>query len=228
MGHDGQMADETPAPAPRPRRTPGWVAVLAGFLAFALILIAGGAVVGDWFARNAQMAQLVTAVEASESEMMLVQQRTDAAFADYAAITKPTTQDKLDLNGRLSDIASEGAGAVTRAGDRVAAVRILPWETRIIEARDAYLAHNLAWQEYLSAAALHPIEFTKDQPAVNDTFVAVEPAMRAAVPDPALFDLNKRVDDIFVEPTQDSSSDQSQPNPGDLQPASMLASMLAS
>lgn len=223
MGHDGQMDDETITPAPRRRRTPGWVAVLTGVLAFVLILAAGGAVVGDWFVRNAQMATLVTAVEASERAMTDVQARTDAAFKEYSAIAKPTTQDKLDLNGKLSDIAAEGAGTVTRAGDRVAAVSILPWETRIIAARDAYLVHNKAWQEYLAAAALHPIEFTKDQPAINDSWGAVEPAMRAALPDPALFDLKQRLDAIFAQPAPDQSSGQGQPNPGDLQPAALLA-----
>jgi len=204
--------------APARRRTPAWVAVLAGALAFLLILGAGVAVVGDWFARNAQMAALVTAIEGSEDVMMQVQERTDAVFAEYAAITKPTTQDKLDLNDALAAVAADGAGEIARAGDRVAAVSVLPWETTIVEARDAYLAHNQAWQDYMEAAAVHPIEFTQDQPAVNETFLAAEPAVRAAVPDPALFDLVPRVDLIFAEQAAEDS-ELTAPDPSQLQPA---------
>ena len=80
-----------------------------------------------------------------------------------------------------------------------AQVKLLPWDVAIWNSREAYLAHNLAWQEYLAAAALDPIELTRDQAAINDTFLEFEKTIVAAVPDPALFDLDMRVAHLFID-----------------------------
>ena len=164
------------------RRLPSWIPWVAGLAAFLLTIVAGGALAGDWVARNVQLRELVTAIEGSEAAMGEVQDQITDAF-----------------DATLSNIAANGASSIALAGDKVAAVPLLPWDVAIWNSRQAYLDHNLAWQEYLSAAALNPIELTKDQPAINDTFLVFEETITAAVPDPALFDLEKRVAHLFIE-----------------------------
>ncbi len=183
------------------RRFPSWVPWVAGLAAFVLTLVAGGALAGDWVARNVQLRELVTAIEGSEAAMGTVQDQISAAFEDYAATKNPTNAQKDAFDATLSNIAANGASSIALAGDKVAAVPLLPWDVAIWNSRQAYLDHNLAWQEYLSAAALNPIELTKDQPAINDTFLIFEKTITAAVPDPALFELKKRVAHLFIEQT---------------------------
>jgi hypothetical protein len=185
------------------RRLPSWIPWVAGLAAFLLTLVAGGALAGDWVARNVQMRELVTAIEGSEAAMGTVQDQISAAFDAYAAKKNPTDADKDAFDATLSNIAANGASSIALAGDKVAAVKLLPWDVAIWNSRQAYLDHNLAWQEYLSAASLNPIELTKDQPAINDTF---EKTITAAVPDPALFDLKKRVAHLFIEQTPADSA----------------------
>lgn len=188
------------------RRLPSWIPWVAGLAAFVLTLVAGGALAGDWVVRNVQMRELVTAIEGSEAAMGTVQDQISAAFDAFAAKKNPTDADKDAFDATLSNIAANGASSIALAGDKVAAVRLLPWDVAIWNSRQAYLDHNLAWQEYLSAAALNPIELTKDQPAINDTFLVFEETITAAVPDPALFDLEKRVAHLFIEQEPSDSS----------------------
>ena len=47
--------------------------------------------------------------------------------------------------------------------------------------------------------AADPKVYGTDQPLIDETFMAADPLIRAAVPDPPLFDLAQRVDRIFVE-----------------------------
>jgi len=181
------------------RRYPAWIPWVAGLAAFLLSLVAGGALAGDWVARNIQMRDLVTAIEGSESAMGSVQDQISAAFDQYAAKKNPSNAEKDAFDASLSNIAAAGASSIALAGDKVAQVKLLPWDVAIWNSRRAYLAHNLAWQDYLSAAALNPLDLTKDQPAINDTFVAFEKTITAAVPDPALFELKKRVAHLFID-----------------------------
>jgi hypothetical protein len=201
MSHDGFMTTEV-LPA---RSFPSWIPWVAGLAAFLLTVLAGGALAGDWVARNVQMRELVTAIEVSEAAMGTVQDQISEAFDTYAAKKNPTDADKDAFDATLSNISANGASSVALAGDKVAAVKLLPWDVAIWDTREAYLAHNLAWQEYLSAAALNPIELTKDQPAINDTFLVFEETISAAVPEPALFDLKARVALLFIDqdPEQD-------------------------
>lgn len=181
------------------RRYPAWIPWVAGLAVFLLTLVAGGALAGDWLARNIQMRDLVTAIEGSEAAMGAVQDQIAAAFDDYAAKKKPTDAEKDAFDASLSNIAAAGASSIALAGDKVAQVKLLPWDVAVWNSRKAYLAHNLAWQDYLSAAALNPLELTKTQPAINDTFMAFEKTIMAAVPDPALFALKKRVAHLFID-----------------------------
>lgn len=189
MTTDGQPA----------RSLPSWIPWVAGLAAFAITVVAGGALAGDWVARNVQMRELVTAIEGSEAAMGTVQDQINEAFDAYTAKKNPTDAQKDAFDATLSNIAANGASSIALAGDKVAAVRLLPWDVALWNSRQAYLDHNLAWQEYLSAAALNPIELTKDQPAINDTFLVFEETITAAVPDPALFDLQARVAHLFIE-----------------------------
>ncbi|MGI9136606.1 MAG: hypothetical protein ACR2JS_06065 [Candidatus Nanopelagicales bacterium] len=181
------------------RSLPSWIPWVAGLAAFAITVVAGGALVGDWVARNVQLRELVTAIEGSEEAMGTVQDQINEAFDAYAAKKSPTDAEKDAFDATLSNIAANGASSIALAGDKVAAVKLLPWDVAIWNSRQAYLDHNMAWQEYLSAAALNPIELTKDQPAINDTFLMFEETITAAVPDPALFDLDMRVAHLFIE-----------------------------
>ena len=195
MGHDCFMTTEG-LPS---RRFPSWIPWVAGLAAFLVTVVAGGALAGDWLARNVQLRELVTAIEGSEAAMGDVQDQISAAFDAYAAKKNPTDAEKDAFDASLSNIAAAGASSVALAGDKVAQVKLAPWDVAIWDSRQAYLDHNLAWQEYLSAAALDPIELTKDQAAINDTFLVFEETITAAVPDPALFELDKRVAHLFIE-----------------------------
>jgi hypothetical protein len=185
--------------APAARRLPSWIPWVAGLAAFTVTLVAGGALAGDWVARNVQLRELVTAIERSEAAMGTVQDQISTAFEAYAAKKNPTDAEKDALDATLSNIAANGASSIALAGDKVAQVKLLPWDVAIWNSRQAYLDHNLAWQEYLSAAALNPIEMTKDQTEVNDTFITFQEIITAAVPDPALFELRKRVAHLFID-----------------------------
>jgi hypothetical protein len=172
---------------------------VAALAAFVVTLVAGGALAGDWVARNIQMRELVTAIERSEAAMGTVQDQISEAFDAYASKKNPTDADKDAFDATLSNLAANGASSIALAGDKVAQVKLLPWDVAIWNSRQAYLDHNLAWQEYLTAAALDPIELTKDQDAINDTFLEFERIIIAATPDPALFELDMRVAHLFIE-----------------------------
>jgi hypothetical protein len=173
-----------------------------GLLAFLVVLTAGLALTVDWGVRNAEMRRLVTAVEASEAAMGETQAAAADAFDAFDA-SDGGEDAKLELDSTLSAVADEGRRQIEAAAGPVAGVRILPWHGELEEARDAYLAHNRAWQDYLERAIDDPSEFDKEQVEVNETFLDAEPLMRDAVPEPALFDLDVRVATIFAPPVSE-------------------------
>ncbi len=204
--------DRTPAPmeyidaggapaAPssqRPRRR--WVPYVAGAVAFLIVLVGLGLVVGDWAARNIEMRALITQVESSEAAMGDLQSNVQSIFAEYEGTSPLSPEDRAALEAKLKAAAAEGRDAIAKAGDGVAGVRWLAWHRDVRDAQDAYLAHNRAWQEYLGRAAEDPAEFGRPQDAVNDTFMAAEDPVRSALPAPVMFDLLQRVDVIFAPP----------------------------
>ena len=97
---------------------------------------------------------------------------------------------------------------IAAAGDDVAAVRWLAWHQDIRQAQDAYLAHNQAWQDYLTRAIEDPAEFARPQDAVNSTFEEAEPAVREALPPAALYRLKARVAQIFAPPPSEGDGQQ--------------------
>lgn len=197
MSWSYEVMDAGPVGPPRPpRRWPWVVGAVVGVVVFGALAL----VVADWAARNLEMRALLAAVERSEAAMGDTQQAVAAELDPLTQRTEPLAEDeRQQLLEDLSGVAAQGDSAVTSAGDAVSSVFVLPWHTAIRDARTAYLAHNMAWQDYLSAATDDPAEFVRPQQAVNDTFAAAEPMLRAALPAPALFDLPTRVDAVFAD-----------------------------
>jgi hypothetical protein len=175
------------------------VPVLIGALAFLVAFVGFGIAAGDWASRNAEMNALVTRIEASESAMQQTQDELAAIFAEYEEPPTLTTAEKAEFADKLKAAAAAGEQRVTEAGDGVLGVVVLPWHGNIAAGKEAYVVHNLAWQGYLGAAAKNPEVILEEQPLINDTFMAAEPVLKKAVPEPPLFDVKVRVDDIFVE-----------------------------
>lgn len=196
---DAGGAPVAPAPVPaRPARR--WLPLVAGGLAFLVVLVGLGLVVGDWAARNIEMRALVTRIEASEAAMGELQTNVQDIFAQYQGSTPLSDEDRAALDADLRAAAAAGRDAVAKAGDGVASVRWLAWHRDVSDAQEAYLAHNRAWQAYLGKAAENASEFGRPQDAVNETFMDAEDPVRSAVPAPALFDLPQRLDVIFAPP----------------------------
>ena len=181
------------------RRTPGWVPVLIGVLSFLLVITGFGIVAGDWASRNSEMNSLVTRIEASESAMQQTQDELAAIFAEYEEPPALTTQEKVEFTDKLKAAAAAGEQRVAEAGQGVRGVVVMPWHGNIAAGKQAYVEHNQAWQDYLSASAKDPAVLVGDQPAINETFAAAEPVLKRAVPEPPLYDLKVRVDRIFIE-----------------------------
>jgi len=178
-----------------------WVPWVAGALAFALTLLAGGVVIVDSLWRSVEMRELIERVEASEAVMVALQDSAEIVFEQHGAGSDP---DKLD--SELRDLSATAGPDIAAAGERVAALPIAVWHTDIERARDAYLAHNRAWQEYMERASKSAAEFVAPQPLVNQTFFDAEAPFFRAVPVPDIFDLRERVALIFADTAEESGS----------------------
>lgn len=199
------MTETTAGAVREHRRTPGWVPILLGGLAFAVVLASLGAVALDWFTRNAELNRLVTAIEASEAEMGWTQDHIGAVFEEFEGDGELTDEQKAEIDAALTLIAAEGRERIEAAGADVSRVQVLPWHGEILDAQAAYVRHNEAWQEYMWLAERDPSELTTDQPEVNDSFVAAEAPLMNALTEPALYDLRQRINDIFVEGMPDEN-----------------------
>ena len=186
-----------------------WIPYVAGVVTFLLTLVVGGVAGTNWWASNIEMDRLVVAIEESEAAMADVLQRVDIVFDKIDGEVPPTGED-LDAEtiaavAELANISVDGEAAISEAGRNIANLVILPWHTAILEAREAYLLHNYAWQAYMQSAQEDPVAFTVTQPLVNQTFTDAQEPLEQAIPDPALFDLLKRVQQIFVEGLPESN-----------------------
>lgn len=190
---------QSATPSAPSRHTPGWVPIVIGLAAFLVVGAATALLVADWTWRNMEMNALVTAVENSESAMGRTQDDLSAAARTLDGVTKPTDAQKAGLAEVMTAGATRGEARIGAAGDVVGQVSVLPWHREILDAKFAYVAHNQSWQQYMAAIAADPAVYGTDQPLIDETFMAADPLMRAAVPDPPLFDLAQRVDRIFVE-----------------------------
>lgn len=219
LGDNGAVSDVNPPPVPAPMeyldtaplstveppRRRRWVPFVIGGIAFVLVLVGVGLVVGDWAARSVEMKALVTQIEVSEHAMEETQAGVKAAVDEFRSQDPNDDANRTTLDDALMAAAAAGLEGVTNGGQKVAAVRVLPWHTGIKQAQDAYLAHNKAWQDYLAQAAKDPGAFGTEQEQVNSTFADAEQPIRGAVPSPDLFRLKARVDTIFAPPPADSS-----------------------
>lgn len=187
-----------------------WVPLVAGAVAFLLTLGIGGAVGTDWLARNIEMDRLVTAIEASEATMGVVQDRVAVVFEELDSADlqgEPTDAQTQAAVAELAGIAVDGADSIGAAGRVIAAVNVLPWHTEIEAAKEAYLLHNYAWQAYMQAAIEDPVAFTVDQPLINSSFMDSQLPLEDAVPELSLFDLQPRVENIFIDGAPQSNGD---------------------
>ena len=203
-----QRPGSTPPAKPNAGRgLPGWVPPVIALVIFLVIVGVGGLVVTDWALRNAEMNALVSKVEVSEDAMGTLQGTLGATFDSFAGQGQLSAAERAKLNAQIQQVAQEGHDAIQAAGTGVESVSVLPWHTSIARAKDAYVAHNHAWQDYLAKAAQDPTEVTRPQNQINDTFSAAEKPMKAAVPVPWLYQLKNRVDLIFAPPAEPTTSD---------------------
>ena len=164
-------------------------------LSSALLAAGWTLAIGDWVARNAEMGRLLQAIEGSESAMVTTQDEVTGLMAEHGQDPEGS-----GLIADLTDAAGRGRDAIAAQGSQVQAVDVLPWHTQILDAKQAYLAHNSAWQEYLDRASQNPSEFVTPQPLVDSTFAAAEPLLRAAVPLLDLWEFTRRIDVIYAPP----------------------------
>lgn len=144
------------------------------------------------------MRAFLGAVESSEAQMTWTQGQVQDAIDAYGQTQSEQAQRELIDN--LQSIAAEGRDRIKAAGDEVAAVDVSPWHGDLLRAKQAYLEHNAAWQEYLDRASRDASEFGRPQDRVDSTFAAAEPLFRQAVPIPDAYGTKQRVDVIFAEP----------------------------
>lgn len=173
-----------------------------GLVAFVVTLVLVGSVsyLADLGLRQAEMAQLVSSIEASEEQMVIVQEEIERITSTYEALEAPDDADRAQLVGDLADAAAYGEEAIAQAGAAIADDSYLPWHTAILKAQDDYLLHNQAWQDYLGRSAVDPGVLTVPQEDINSTFADAEVSVRAALPPLASSDLRERIDLIFAEP----------------------------
>jgi hypothetical protein len=168
-----------------------------------VVAVLGGAVlVGDWLARSAEMDRLVAGIEESEAAMIAAMGAVRAALDDDSAaegLSQATAE-------ALQSIAAEGEAAVAQAATGIAAVVIQPWHDDVLLAQDRYLEHNQAWQEFLAAAAEEPERWFVEYEPITTTWDAFGPALRSAVPTPALWDVAERVEVILDDDSGDSGN----------------------
>jgi hypothetical protein len=161
-------------------------------------LVAAAALVGDWLARNVEMDRLVTGIEESEAAMTTAIDGVRATLAE-----DPPAEGLSPATGEaLQEIATVGGDAVAAAAVDIGNVAIQPWHEDIVLARDVYLAHNQAWQDFLAAAAEDPEQWFAEYEPINTTWEAVGPVLRGAVPTPALWDVAERVEIILDDGEQ--------------------------
>ena len=186
---------------------PAWLVWTVGIAALVLLTGANVVVGGELALRSTEADNLVRAVEQSESAMKTTQAEFDDVLSAYDT-DNLTDEEREQLRSELADVAAQGEVAIAAAGEGVAAVQVMPWHTQILDAREAYLAHNQAWVEYMAAATEDPAAWFRPQPAVNETFADAKLPLVKAVP---LFDplgTLARIQLIYVTGSGDSGGGQ--------------------
>ena len=198
----GSAAGFPPGPLTRRRIWPWIVGGVFGTVLVALLAVG----VANWALRTAEMRGLVTAIEASEQQMVIANDELTALATKFGeAQTWPQRQEALAELGRVS---GERADAVAAAGRSVADVRIAPWNLSVERARTAYLAHNASWVDFLRTGASDPASLFQKFDAIEQTWNALRQPLRRAVPWPDPFNLLARVDALLAgdDPPADDGS----------------------
>ena len=193
----------------RPSRgLPSWLVWTVGIAALVLLTAANIVVAGELALRSVEADNLVRAVEQSETAMKTTQAEFDEVLSAYDTESL-TDEEREQLRTELADVAARGEAAIAAAGEGVAEVQVMPWHAQLLDAREAYLAHNQAWVAYMAAAAADPGEWFRPQPAVNETFADAKLPLVEAVPlfDP--LDTLSRIEVIYVTGSGDSGDGQS-------------------
>ena len=187
---------------------PTWLVWTVGMAALVLLTAANLVVGGELALRSVEADNLVRAVEQSETAMKTTQADFDEVLSAYDTESL-TDEEREQLRTELADVAARGEAAIAAAGEGVAEVQIMPWHAQLLDAREAYLAHNQAWVAYMAAAAEDPAEWFRPQPAVNETFADAKLPLVEAVPlfDP--LDTLSRIEVIYVTGSGDSGDGQS-------------------
>jgi hypothetical protein len=183
-----------------------WVAPVIGAVIFVLTLGMAGTIAGDYVQRESEMRDVVTQIEASEHAMDDLDAAVKAAAAPYDGEEALTDAERAGLNAALQDAATAGLAQIAAAGEALAEVPVLPWHERILAARDAYLAHNHAWQDYLAAVEVDPSQIAMPQPAVIDTWAIAQRIVPSGVPRPDAFGLRARLEALFASEPDPASA----------------------
>ena len=209
VAQDGLVSQEVlETGAERPSRgVPAWVAWTLGLVALVLITLANVVVAGELALRSLEADNLVSAVEQSETAMKTTQTDFDDVLSAYDT-ENLTEEEREQLSADLADVAARGLAAIATAGEGVAEVQIMPWHTNILEAREAYLAHNQAWVDYMAAASEDSAEWFRPQPAVNESFAEAKMPLVGAVPSFDFLQTVPRIEFIYVSGSGDSGSGQ--------------------
>jgi hypothetical protein len=178
-----------------------WVPPVAGAVAFLLTLVAGLGFAADWALRTSEMRSLISEIYESESVMEAFQ---EAAFDAVEEHRTAGPQDRGKLDDELIALAIVANEELQIVGDEIAALPILPCHRAISEARDAYLVHNVAWQDYTARVIEDPAELLRDQPLVNSTFEEAQQPLLDAIPQPDLLELELDVWVIYMPPESQS------------------------
>ena len=191
-----------PPPAPvRPGRGPGRAVLIWGLLTVAVLL--ASVAVGEWAAKSQEMNRLVDGIEQSEAAMTRTMTAVSLAIGPNGSLGDT---DAGVAQEQLKQAAATGLTGVKAAADQITVVPIQPWHHDVLAARDAYLAHNRAWQDFLTRAASDPSVWLTDDNKIESTWDALGPVLTGAVPTPAILGLDDRVAAILDDGTPSGDS----------------------
>lgn len=180
--------------APPMARKPRRAGMIAAVVLLCAAVICLGVAVGEWATRTAEADALVDEIERSEAAMV-------TAMATVGAVLEQEGTGEGSLSepasAELRAAADAAREEVAAAAEAIAGQPVQPWHTDVLAARDAYLAHNLAWQEYLSRAGADAAAWFIEDSAIESTWNAFTAKFETIVPTPAFGSLPQRVQAII-------------------------------
>ncbi len=184
-----------PAPPPVASAKRHRLQVIAGLLLSAAVLAAFIAI-GEWAARVDEMDALVDEISQSELAMTTTMAGVGRILGPQGVESGTPTQESLD---QLTSAAERGRDAIATAGQQVEAVPIQPWHHDQLAAQEAYIAHNDAWQDFLTRAAQDPSLWYSADDGIESTWDEMTPLLQAAIPTPSVLGIDDRVEAIVKD-----------------------------